>query len=425
VKVLVLGGGGREHALGLALHRSPSVTALHALPGNPGLDAIASLHPGDVTDGARVREVVREQAIDLVVIGPEAPLAAGVADLLRDDGVAVFGPSRKAAAIEASKGFARAFMDRHGIPGAGFAVFDDADAALAHVSTVPLPTVVKADGLAAGKGVVVAHERAEAEAAVRSMMADDRFGEAGRRVVIEEFLVGEEVSVFALTDGEHVVTLAPSQDHKAALDGDRGPNTGGMGAYAPWVHTSDAFEREVVDRVVRPAVRGLAAEGTPFVGCLYAGLMITADGPRVVEFNARLGDPETQVVLPLLEDDLGRLLHDAATGSLEERPLRRRPGAAVTIVLASGGYPGSYEKGVPIHGIDEAGGDDVWVVHAGTVRDPDGTLRTAGGRVLSVTAVGSDVAAARARAYAAVERVRFEGAHARTDIAARALRGDG
>lgn len=426
MKVLVLGGGGREHALGLALHRSPGVSALHALPGNPGLAAIATCHEGGVTDGARVREVAREIGADLVVIGPEAPLAAGVADLLRDDGVAVFGPSRAAAAIEASKGFARAFMDRHGIPGARFAVFDSAETALAYVASVPLPTVVKADGLAAGKGVVVAHERAEAEAAVRAMMADDLFGEAGHRVVIEEFLDGEEVSVFALTDGEHVVTLAPSQDHKAALDGDRGPNTGGMGAYAPWTGTSDAFEREVLDRVIRPAVRGLAAEGTPFVGCLYAGLMITADGPRVVEFNARLGDPETQVVLPLLDEDLGRLLHDAATGSLDERPLRRRAGTAVSVVLASGGYPGAYEKGLPIHGVDEADAQtDTWVIHAGTTRDDDGTLRTAGGRVLAVTALGPDVAGARARAYAGVERVRFDGVHARTDIAARALGRDG
>jgi phosphoribosylamine--glycine ligase len=422
VKVLILGAGGREHALGLALGRSPSVTAVHALPGNPGLSPLATLHAGDPSDAVRVREVVAANAIDLVVIGPEAPLVAGVADRLREAGVAVFGPSRGAAAIEASKGFARAFMDRHRIPSARFAVFDRLDAALAHVASVPLPTVVKADGLASGKGVVVARDRETAAGAVRAMMADDAFGEAGHRVVIEEFLVGEEVSVFALTDGERLVTLAPSQDHKAVYDGDQGPNTGGMGAYAPWTKTSAAFEAEVVERVLRPAIRGLAVEGIPFVGCLYAGLMVTAEGLRMVEFNARLGDPETQVVLPLLDEDLGILLHQAATGNLVERPLARRPGAAVTVVLASGGYPGRYTRGLPIEGVDAvAAREGIEVIHAGTARGDDGILRTAGGRVLAVTALGPDVATARERAYAGVEGIRFAGAHARTDIAARAL----
>ncbi len=417
--VLIVGSGAREHALGWACARDGARVV--SMPGNPGLAAIGDCRTGAPTDADRVSEVAGDVGADMVLIGPEAPLAAGVADRVRADGFAVFGPSRAAARMESSKRFAREFMVRHGIPGARFASFDALGPALAHLDEVGLPCVIKADGLAAGKGVVVCHDRRTAETALTSMLDGGVFGDAGRRVLIEECLVGEEVSVFGITDGHRIVSWTPSQDHKPVFDGDRGPNTGGMGAYAPWHRTDATFESEVRRRILEPTIAGMAAEGFPMQGCLYAGLMVTDDGPRVVEFNCRFGDPETEVVLPLHADGALGLLMSAARGELDPTARVARDGAAVSVVLASGGYPGSYETGVPISGHEAVAADDVLVFHAGTARGSDGVLSTAGGRVLAVTALGPTIEAARDRAYDAADRIAFAGKHARRDIAAKAL----
>ncbi len=421
MRVLIIGGGGREHALGWALSRSPQVTELLSLPGNPGLAALGRCVPGDPTDLDAAVETARARKVDLVVVGPEAPLASGLSDRLQAAGIPVFGPTRAAARIESSKIYAREFMARHDIPSAAFVTFDDAAEALRHLERAAYPLVVKADGLAAGKGAVVCEDRSSAERAVREMLEDRVFGDAGSRILIEECLRGEEVSVFALTDGERIVPLVPSQDHKPVYDGDKGPNTGGMGAYAPWRAGAAAFVSEVVETILAPTVRGLAEEGTPYQGCLYAGLMVTDSRPRVVEFNARFGDPETQALLPLLNEDLAALLFACAQNRLHARPLRWHPGAVLTVVLASGGYPGAYENGVPIAGIDAAEAiEGVTVFHAGTRSEGD-SLVTAGGRVLAVTARAESLASARDRAYQAISRIDFAGAHYRHDIGEKGL----
>ena len=431
MKVLVVGSGGREHALVWKIARSPRVTQVLAAPGSDAMADDASCFP-DVASGdiEGVTELARAQGVDLVVVGPEDPLAAGIADRLRKAGIATFGPSAAAARLEGSKAFAKAFMARHGIPTAAFKVFDSLDAALAHVRGLPQPgfCVVKADGLAAGKGVAVCDDLAAAEAALAEMMSDRRFGDAGARVVIEERLDtpgAQEASYYAITDGERIVTLAAAQDHKRALDGDQGENTGGMGAYSPAPVFTPEVERRVLEEVVRPAIRGMAEDGSPFVGVLFVGLMIdTAGAARVVEFNVRFGDPETQALLVRMQSDLVPLLHGAATGALDPDAPECRPvwgDAAVCVALASGGYPRSYEKGKPIRGLEQAGAlEGVVVFHAGTRRGPDGFV-TNGGRVLGVTALGSSVAQARERAYAAADRIDFEGRHLRRDIASRAL----
>jgi len=420
MRVLVTGSGGREHALVWKIARSPLAERVFAAPGNDGMRADATRLPkvaaGEVE---ALLAAVREQAIDLVVIGPEAPLAAGVADRLREAGVVVFGPSAAAARLEASKLFARAFMARHAIPHPAFASFDALEPALAAVRARKGGCVVKADGLAAGKGVAVCASVAEAEQAVREMLADHRFGRAGDRVVIEDVLVGEEASYYAISDGEAVVTLAPAQDHKRALDGDRGENTGGMGAYAPAPRVSPAVEKRILEEIVYPTFRGLRQEGTPYNGVLYVGLMIAADGaPSVVEFNVRFGDPETQPLMLQMEGDLLPVLDQAARGQLQDGVLAGS-GAAVCVVLASQGYPRDYPTGFPITGLEECR-EGVVVFHAGTRREGSGFV-TAGGRVLGVTARGEDVAQATARAYAAADRIRFQGKQLRRDIAARAL----
>jgi len=422
MKVLVVGGGGREHALVWALHRSSGVETLRCAPGNAGIEKITECVPLGAGDIAKLEEHIVGEGYDLVVVGPEAPLVAGLADRLSEAGVAVFGPSAAAAMIEGSKVFAKEFMARHGIPSAEFLVFDDAAAARRHLETASYPLVVKADGLAAGKGVIIAPDRDTAIATSEGMLSGGSFGDAGRRVVVEERLVGREASFFVLSDGERFVELATCQDYKRAHDGDHGPNTGGMGTYSPSVYLDDVTRRQLVDRIVEPTICGLRDEGCPYRGVLYVGVMLTDDGPKVLEYNARFGDPETQVLIPRLDGDWLPLLHACAVGGLEGVTPRWKEDAAVCVVMASDGYPGSYPEGVPIEGVDEAEArGNITVFHAGTA-SVDGKLVTAGGRVLGVTALGADLVQARARAYDAVSRIRFNGAHHRTDIGMDAVR---
>ncbi len=410
MKTLVIGTGGREHALALALSRDPAVTEVHAAPGNPGMAAVATLHPVDPLDGAAVADLAAGLGADLVVVGPEAPLVAGVADAVRSRGIACFGPSGAAAVIEGSKAFAKDVMAAAGVPTAMAHVCETAEEAADALDAFGAPYVVKDDGLAAGKGVVVTSDREEALAHAK----------ACERVVIEEYLDGPEVSLFAITDGRTVYPLQPAQDFKRALDGDAGPNTGGMGAYTPLPWAPEGLVQEVYDRVLVPTVREMEHRGVPFAGLLYAGLALTKRGVRVVEFNARFGDPETQALLQRLDSPLGVLLKAAAEGRLHEvDPPRWGGGAAVTVVVAAQGYPESPRKGDEITGVDRADAlEGVDVIHAGTARTDDGRLVTAGGRVLAVTAVGRDIAEARSRAYAGVAEIHIDGAHHRTDIAA-------
>jgi len=424
MRVLLVGSGGREHALAWKIAQSPLVSELLAAPGSDAIAHHARCFPDVASaDVAGLVALAREHAVDLVVVGPEDPLVAGLADRLREAGIAVFGPSATAAQLEGSKAFAKAFMARHKIPTAGFAVFDDLDAARAYVEKQRNGCVVKADGLAAGKGVAVCDSPAQAVAALEEAMRERRFGAAGDRVVIEERLVGEEASYYAITDGEHVVALAAAQDHKRIGDGDQGENTGGMGAYAPAPIVDAAVEKKVLERIVYPAIRGLASDGTPYRGVLFVGLMIdTAGDPRVIEFNVRFGDPETQPLVMQMASDLVPLLDGAARGALGRAAPPETHGAAVCVVLASEGYPRAVVNGRRIDGLGAVAGDpDVVVFHAGTRRAADGSFVTAGGRVLGVTARGSDVAEARARAYRAVAEISFEGQQYRRDIGARAL----
>jgi phosphoribosylamine--glycine ligase len=411
--VLVVGGGGREHALALALSRDPQVTEVHAAPGNPGTAGVATLHQVDPVDGAAVADLAEELRADLVVIGPEAPLVAGVADVVRGRGTACFGPSARAARLEGSKAFAKEVMAAAGVPTARALVCRTPEEVASALDELGAPYVVKDDGLAAGKGVVVTEDRDEAL----------RHAAGCGQVLVEEYLDGPEVSLFAVTDGTTVVPLLPAQDFKRALDGDGGPNTGGMGAYTPLPWAPTDLVEEVVATVLQPTVDEMARRGTPFAGLLYAGLALTDAGVRVVEFNARFGDPETQPLMALLASPLGTVLHAAATGTLHELgPLAWHDGAAVAVVVAASGYPGTVRTGDLVEGLEEAGAvDDVDVIHAGTSTDGDGRVRTAGGRVLAVTAVGSDVADARAKAYAGVDALRIDGSHHRTDIAAGVL----
>jgi phosphoribosylamine--glycine ligase len=414
VKTLVIGTGGREHALALALSRDPQVTEVHAAPGNPGIAAVATLHDVDPLDGAAVAALATSLGVDLVVVGPEAPLVAGVADDVRAAGIACFGPSRAAAQLEGSKAFAKQVMADAEVPTAMSHVCETAEQAAAALDAFGPPYVVKDDALAAGKGVVVTSDR---QAALDHAAACDR-------VVIEEFLDGPEVSLFAITDGETVLPLQPAQDFKRAYDGDEGPNTGGMGAYTPLDWAPDELVDEVSRTVLVPTVQEMARRGTPFQGLLYAGLALTSRGVRVIEFNARFGDPETQALLALLRTPLSALLHGAATSTLGEVGLPEwSTDAAVAVVMAADGYPEAPRKGDPITGVDRADAlEGVDVIQAGTAI-VDGELITAGGRVLAVTATGSDLAEARSRAYAGVAEISFAGAHTRTDIALAAAGG--
>ena len=422
MKVFLVGGGGREHTLAWKLAQSARLTELLAAPGNPGIGRHARCVPIKDHDIDGLCDLAARERVDLTVVGPELPLSLGLADRLRERGLAVFGPSQAAARLESSKAFAKDLMARHGIPTARFRAFTEAAAARAWCRELGVPLVVKADGLAAGKGVIICRTLAETDAAVATCLDQRAFGVAGASVVIEEFMVGEEASFFAITDGAAILPLAAAQDHKTVFDGDEGPNTGGMGAYSPAPVMDASMTERVMAEIVRPTVAAMAKEGTPFAGFLYVGLMVTGDGPKVVEFNCRFGDPECQVVIPRLDADLLPLLDAVARGRGIPTSVPWRAEASVCVVMSSGGYPGPYETGRPITGVEEAEAlPGVRVFHAGTALR-EGVLQTAGGRVLGVQALGADVRDAVEAAYAAVARIRFEGAHYRRDIAGRALR---
>ncbi|HEX5761442.1 MAG TPA: phosphoribosylamine--glycine ligase [Thermoanaerobaculia bacterium] len=422
MRVLVVGSGGREHALCWKLRQSPECEELYCAPGNPGIAAVADRVPIAAEEIVRLADFARDMRIDLTVVGPELPLALGLADELAARGLAVFGPSARAAELEGSKAFAKQFMERHGIPTAPFRLVHDAAAARAAGEELGLPLVLKADGLAAGKGVFVCAGEAELEEALSALFEERRFGASGERVVVERFLPGEEVSFLALCDGERLLPLATAKDYKRIGEGDSGPNTGGMGCHSPSGLLSAETAAEVMETVLRPTVAGLAAEARPFVGVLYAGLMLTAEGPRVLEFNARFGDPEAQAILLRLEDDLLPVLAAGAAGRFELPRLRFRPEVAACVVLASPGYPGKPATGEPIAGLERAAAlPGVEVFHAGTALAEDGALVSAGGRVLDVCALGADLVEALHRAYAAVQQVDWPGKVFRRDIGRRVV----
>jgi len=420
MRVLLIGSGGREDALAWALGASPLLSALYAAPGNGGICGRAACVDLAIDDHGAIIAFCRRERINLVVIGPEAPLVAGLADDLAGAGIKAFGPGAAAAQLEGSKGFTKELCDEAGIPTSAYGWFDRRDAALAYLEAQPVPVVIKADGLAAGKGVTIAEDRDTARQAVEAIF-DGAFGEAGASVVIEECLVGEEASFFALSDGKSVLPLATAQDHKRAFDGDDGPNTGGMGAYSPAPVMTEALVAQTMGEIVEPTVRALAARGTPYRGVLYAGLMITAAGPKLIEYNVRFGDPECQVLVMRLKDDLLTLLNATADGVLDTVSVRWRNETALTVVMAAKGYPGNYAKGSEIQGVDLAEADaNVEVFHAGTRRDGE-RLLAAGGRVLNVTALGNSVSQARSRAYAAVDKIDWPDGFCRRDIGWRAI----
>jgi phosphoribosylamine--glycine ligase len=422
LNVLLIGGGGREHALAWKFKQSPLLRTLYCAPGNAGIADVAEIVPLDVSDHAAIARFCKERAIGLVVIGPEAPLVAGLTDDLEAQGIKVFGPSRAAARLEGSKGFTKDLCARAGIPTAAYARFLDAGAAKTYLATQRLPIVIKADGLAAGKGVTIAGTKAEAAAAIDACFGG-AFGAAGSEVVIEKFLRGEEASVFALVDGRHALPLATAQDHKRAFDGDQGPNTGGMGAYSPAPVMTDALCRRVMDEIIAPTVRAMADAGTPFKGVLYAGLMIEDGAPKLIEYNVRFGDPECQVLMLRLKSDLLPVLLATAVGRLGGVTVEWNDEPALCVVMAAKGYPGDYARGSEIRGLAEAARDPhVEIFHAGTRRD-GGHILADGGRVLGVTALGRDIRAAQARAYAAVDKVHWPGGFCRRDIGWRAVEG--
>ncbi len=421
MKVLVIGSGGREHAIVWKLSQSPLVKKIYAAPGNPGtaLHAENLAIPAEDIDG--LRSFAQREKIDLTVVGPELPLTLGITDKFRDAGLKVFGPSKAASELEASKVFSKEVMLRHNIPTAFYKKFDNPDFALAYIETHNPPFVVKADGLAAGKGVIICRTKEEASRAIVLIMKEKAFGAAGKRVVIEEFLKGEEASFLAVTDGKTVVPLAPAQDHKAIYDGDKGPNTGGMGAYSPAPVVTPGLTQEIMDTIMVPTVKAMEAEGRPYSGVLYAGLMIYEGKPKVLEFNCRFGDPETQPILMRLDDDLFEVLMSTVEGRLNRRAFKWKAQASVCVVMSAKGYPGEYLKGSEIKGLEEALRlKDVMVFHAGTAIK-GGKIVTSGGRVLGVTALGKDISGAIERAYSAVSMISWEGAYFRKDIGRKAL----
>lgn len=423
MRILVVGAGGREHALVWKLRRSARVREVLCAPGNGGIEKEARCVSVSPLDQPAMLDLIRRERIDMVVVGPEAPLAAGLADTLRAHGVAVLGPSQSAARLESSKAFAKEFMARHGIPTAAFTIHSHPEVALSRLDSAEtrFPLVIKADGLAAGKGVVVARSREDARRAIQSMMIEGEFGAAGDKVVIEEFLEGMEASFIVFTDGETILPAVAAQDHKAAYDGDQGPNTGGMGAYSTDSILGQELENRILDQIVRPVIEAMKAEGAPFQGILYTGLMLTPAGPRVLEFNVRMGDPEGQVILPRLTSDFAVLCEALCAGRLKDYEVSWSKQAAVCVVLASAGYPGAYPKGKVISGLKMAEEDNgVFVFHSGTRRQGD-ALVTDGGRVLGVTARANDLASAVISAYEAVNKIYFDGMHYRRDIGAKGL----
>ncbi|MEY8743694.1 phosphoribosylamine--glycine ligase [Bacillales bacterium AN1005] len=418
--ILVVGGGGREHAMIWALAKSPKVDKIHCAPGNAGIAQLAECHPIGVHEFDKLTTLAVELKVGLVVIGPDDPLADGIVDAFDDTRIPVFGRRRNAAEIEGSKTFMKDLLHKYNIPTAAYEKFDNYEQAQTYLNAQSIPVVIKADGLAAGKGVTVAYSREEADQALRSIMVDKVFGEAGAKVIIEEFLAGQEMSILAFVDGETVRPMAAAQDHKPVFDNDQVANTGGMGTYSPLPHIDSSIIEEAVETIIKPTAKAMVSEGRPFQGVLFAGLMISPDGkPKTIEFNARFGDPETQVVLPRLKSDLFDIFWATVHGKLAEIEIDWSDEAAVCVVLASGGYPGPYTKGVRIEGLDEA--KDAIVFHAGTARNESGEWVTNGGRILGVVGLGADISEARDQAYAQAELICFEGKHQRSDIAAKAL----
>ena len=422
MRVLVVGSGGREHALVWKLSQSPEVTKLFCAPGNGGIGDLAEIIDIGAEDVEALAEFAESKDIDLTVVGPESTLAKGIADLFEKRGLRVFGPTKAAARLESSKAFAKNFMKKYHIPTGQFAIFDDSQAARAYVRQLGVPIVVKADGLCGGKGTIVANTLSEALGAVDLLMEDRIFKQAGERIVVEERLVGEEISYMVVTDGVTALPLLPAQDHKRLHDGDKGPNTGGMGAYAPAPIVDAALTKHILDQIITPTIRGMASEGLDFKGVLYAGLMLTSDGPKVLEYNVRFGDPELQAILPLLKSDLVPILDDAVEGRLSTVQCRWEAGSCVCVVLASGGYPGDFPIGKEISGLDQCRNrPGLLVFHAGTKHDK-GRFLTWGGRVLNVIGVGPDLEGALKRAYEAVGAIHFDGMAYRKDIGFRALK---
>jgi phosphoribosylamine--glycine ligase len=421
MKVLVVGGGGREHALIWKIAQSPRVRKIYCAPGNAGISEQATIVPIKANDLNGLLSFALEEGIDLTVVGPEEPLTKGIVDLFESKNLMIFGASRKAAEIEGSKAFAKEMMKKYRIPTASYEIFEDQKEALRYIRKQGAPVVVKADGLAAGKGVLICKTVEEAVQSVEKIMVEKTFGEAGRRVVIEEYLVGEEASYIAFTDGKAILPLASSQDHKAIFDGDEGPNTGGMGAYSPAPVVTDQVHERIIEKILRPIIQGMGEEGRPYKGVLYAGLMICDGHPKTLEFNARFGDPETQPVLMRMKGDIVPILEACMKGNLSQYRIEWNPQAAVCVVMASEGYPGDYEKGRPIEGLEEVSTTkDVFVFHAGTALK-DGRMVTNGGRVLGVTGLGEDIPRAIERTYEAVKKINWEGVHYRTDIGRKAL----
>lgn len=422
MKVLVIGSGAREHALVWKISQSPLLTKLYAAPGNAGISQIAECHPIQTDNIEGLCAFAKKENIDLTIVGPESPLVAGIVDFFQKEGLKIFGPSQAAARLEGSKVFAKELMTRYGVPTADYQVYTNVNEAKHYAIEAEMPLVIKADGLAAGKGVFVCESSQQAVNAITQLMAEGIFGDAGRQILIEEALEGQELSVLALTDGEKIIPLASAQDHKRVYDHDRGPNTGGMGAYSPCPQVPDDKIAEAVDLTIRPIIQGMAKEGIPYRGVLYAGLMLTKEGPFVLEYNCRFGDPETEALLPRLKSDLLSVMAEIANGTLQTTELSWDEKACLCVVMSSGGYPGFYHKGFPIEGIESvASRPNVYVFHAGTERNAQGKFITDGGRVLAVSVLGENLRAAHDLAYKEVGHIRFQDCHFRRDIGRRAL----
>ena len=416
-KVLIVGGGGREHAIAMAVKKSPSVAKIYCAPGNAGIAKIAECVPIGAMEFDKLADFAKKEAIDLAVIGMDDPLVGGLADRFISEGIRTFGPRKNAAILEGSKAFSKELMKKYGIPTAAYETFTDPEEALSYLENAPCPVVLKADGLALGKGVLICESKEEAEAGVREIMVDRKFGDAGSKMVVEEFLTGREVSVLAFSDGKTILPMTSAQDHKRAGDGDTGLNTGGMGTFSPSPFYTEEVERFCVENIYQKTVDAMRAEGREFKGVIFFGLMLTADGPKVLEYNCRFGDPEAQVVIPRMENDLVEVMEACIDGRLDEVRLSFADNAAVCVVVASGGYPVSYKKGYPIEGLDAfEGRDDVLVYHAGTAFSENGEIVTNGGRVLGVTALGENLTDARAKAYREVGKITFKDAFFRHDI---------